>query len=492
MLKQGLNRNYWNSVQFRLLRAIIAISTTAAIIATSAQLLLDFRKGQSVIDAELDALESSHIPGIRVHTWRYDLEAVLIAVNGLLSNSNLKYAAVMDPTGKRIFEKGQIPETRYVSRKYSLDTTQDKVGTLVVYASLDNLYERMIDSLSIILVTNLIKTLIVASFILLIIRRTITSNLNRIVTYLEKLDFDKMNPPLSLGKSDKGHEFKVVVGSINRMVEQISAQIDEIKGSNEDLTAKVDMQTKEIQNAFQEKSNLLRVVCHDIANPLSTIHGHAKLMKRKINEDHPLEKHANRISKAATVANDILKHVREYESHQAGKREVHLEPIDLVAILDGLKDQYLEKLERKELQLEIKPKSPLPLRVQGEEVALRNEIFSNLISNAIKFSFRGGVIRVEIERLEGLIKISVHDAGVGMPKNLLNDLFDPTKKTSRLGTEEESGTGFGMPLVKSYTDLLGGSIEVTSKEASENSKDSGTIFHICLLDADYVMSGVAS
>ena len=70
--------------------------------------------------------------------------------------------------------------------------------------------------------------------------------------------------------------------------------------------------------------------------------------------------------------------------------------------------------------------------------------------------------------------ISIRDFGVGMSERLLGDLFDLNKKTSRPGTEKESGTGFGMPLIKKFMTAYGGSIAIESTEESANAGDHGT------------------
>ena len=78
------------------------------------------------------------------------------------------------------------------------------------------------------------------------------------------------------------------------------------------------------------------------------------------------------------------------------------------------------------------------------------------------------------------VVVSVTDTGIGIPDTLLKTLFESNAKTSRLGTSGEKGTGFGLPICKSYMDLYGGKIEVTSKTADEFPDDHGTTFTLRL------------
>jgi signal transduction histidine kinase len=92
-----------------------------------------------------------------------------------------------------------------------------------------------------------------------------------------------------------------------------------------------------------------------------------------------------------------------------------------------------------------------------------NSIALNLITNAIKFSNRGGEIYIFALSKNCFINISVKDSGVGMDDNTLKKIFDLDAKKSTLGTENETGTGLGLVIVKEFVEKHGGSIMVTSE-----------------------------
>ncbi len=101
------------------------------------------------------------------------------------------------------------------------------------------------------------------------------------------------------------------------------------------------------------------------------------------------------------------------------------------------------------------------------------------MTNAIKFSPRGSTIKITTKQdVEGQIKVYISDPGVGMSTELVDDLFDLSKPTSRDGTEGERGTGFGMPLVKKFMQKYGGEISINSKPIEDFPNDHGT--EICL------------
>ena len=81
-------------------------------------------------------------------------------------------------------------------------------------------------------------------------------------------------------------------------------------------------------------------------------------------------------------------------------------------------------------------------------------ILSNLITNAIKFSHDGSTISLFTEKTGDKIEIDIKDEGIGIPGNLLEGIFSPKNRISRKGTNSERGTGYGLLLVKKYTDFI--------------------------------------
>jgi signal transduction histidine kinase len=135
---------------------------------------------------------------------------------------------------------------------------------------------------------------------------------------------------------------------------------------------------------------------------------------------------------------------------------------------------------RKEIDLRL-PDLPVDARfVMAEPRMLANQVFANLVSNAIKFSRPGGSIVVAVARERDHVALSVTDRGIGIPAALLARLFDLEAKTSRRGTAGEPGTGFGMRTVKYFVELFGGQLEVESRSEDEHPDQHGTTVRVRL------------
>jgi signal transduction histidine kinase len=114
------------------------------------------------------------------------------------------------------------------------------------------------------------------------------------------------------------------------------------------------------------------------------------------------------------------------------------------------------------------------LAVLADKSILLSNILSNILSNAIKFSYPGDKIEMEAKKENGKVKITMTDKGIGMPKNILDNLFHLNIPTTRTGTNNERGTGFGMPLVKSSVEFLGGKFYIDSRDKESFPANHGT------------------
>ena len=216
-----------------------------------------------------------------------------------------------------------------------------------------------------------------------------------------------------------------------------------------------------------EQKELLHILCHDLTNPLGSIRG---LMELVLEEPDELAECGPRIIKGADIGLDIIRLVRQMRALEEGK--VALARVDLHQAVRTAADMLHTRLEAKELRLDIQVDAEI--QVSAESTSLVNCVISNLLTNAIKFSYPGSAIGLQAERVDDRVTVSLRDRGMGMPPALVKDLFDMSKATSRPGTGGEQGTGFGMPLVAKFVESYGGRIEVFSTDEKVDPQGHGT------------------
>ncbi|WP_347358405.1 HAMP domain-containing sensor histidine kinase [Bdellovibrio sp.] len=238
---------------------------------------------------------------------------------------------------------------------------------------------------------------------------------------------------------------------------------------------------KSLMKNLEEKNldieNLLRVLIHDIANTLSTMT--YNLVKAKEDrEEHSLSSlELDKIERAVDDIVNLLAQVRHLKSVKDGKAVMPLKPLNLTMVLNEVYENTVATAQQKgiKLQLDIS-RDRMP--IHGEKTILSNVVLSNLINNAIKFSHPGERIDLRAYPTETEVVIEIRDYGIGIPKEILANIFNLNSQTTRPGTQGEKGTGYGMPLVREYLQMMDGTIEVFSSEETSSSAQSGT--HVIL------------
>lgn len=215
-------------------------------------------------------------------------------------------------------------------------------------------------------------------------------------------------------------------------------------------------QKKILQQKSEKIQELLRVVLHDLSNPLSGIKGVIELDVEFWVEmkDH--------LEFAVDSCFTIIDNVRKMNSLDEGKMRLALQNFNLKSSITDSLNILRQKITEKRIHVDVE--IPEEFEVYGDGPIFTHSVLSNLLTNAIKFSNPESIIDIKAVKEETFIKLSIRDYGIGIPEKIQNDLFSLTKPTSRKGTAGEKGTGYGMPLVKRFIEAFGGSIQVESKE----------------------------
>jgi signal transduction histidine kinase len=226
--------------------------------------------------------------------------------------------------------------------------------------------------------------------------------------------------------------------------------------------------------------DLVRVLFHDLANPLGRISIGLNITKKNDNPDQT-QRGIDIASQATEAMIEITQNVRKMYAISKGKADMDLVPFSLVEGIQYVRKVCGEELEKKKIIIDFDQEKYRDIFVQVEPVSFKNQVLCNLISNAIKFSGEGKTITITAEVIQKkYIQICIADEGIGMPNSILTNLFDINSKTSRTGTRGETGTGFGMHIMKSFMEMYEGEVTVESIERTKDNPRSGTTFKLLL------------
>ena len=232
------------------------------------------------------------------------------------------------------------------------------------------------------------------------------------------------------------------------------------------------------ENANKAKTEFLNNMSHDIRTPMNVILGYNQLMKAQLTEPKQLD-YQKKIEQSGKLLLAIINNVLDMARIESGKIKVDENYERVGEVVDEIISTFSSEAEEKEIHLSGSMKvTHRNILCDGTKI---REIYVNLVSNAMKYTPRGGNVTITVEELpcekEGYMKVKseIKDTGIGMSKEYLPTLFEPFSREQNTTTRRIGGTGLGMPIVKKMVDLMGGSIEV----ASELGK--GTVFTFTLM-----------
>lgn len=249
--------------------------------------------------------------------------------------------------------------------------------------------------------------------------------------------------------------------------QEVNRYEDKLEVLNRDLV----ISNAKLAETSNERKQLIHILSHDLTNPLGSISTAVELYKMD-KSDETLELILEMIEKGVSNGLGIIELVRQIHALESGKIELELVKINLKEAVESSYETLKSRFKDKEIVF--KNNISEDIEVKGEIVSLHNSVLNNILTNAVKFSERGSVIEAESYIKEDRAVLVIRDFGIGIPERIRKNLFNMGYKTSRNGTEGESGTGFGMPLVKKFMEAYGGGIEVRSVEAGDKEAGHGT------------------
>lgn len=250
-----------------------------------------------------------------------------------------------------------------------------------------------------------------------------------------------------------------------RLREKVQQRTNEIEQVNKQLSNKNSLliqSEKELQELNATKDKLFSIISHDLKNPFTTLIGFSELLLTEyetLNEKKKRES-IEKIYISSKNAFQLLENLLDWSRSQ--RRTIAFQPIHFDFSSVVMETIFLLQATADKKEIEIKNDIPQDLVVYAD-VKMATTIFRNLLTNAIKFTDRSGIIRIFAEVSDKLIWFAVSDNGCGISDEDISKLFDLSIPNSSIGKHSEKGTGLGLILCKEFTLRNNGDITVESK-----------------------------
>lgn len=219
------------------------------------------------------------------------------------------------------------------------------------------------------------------------------------------------------------------------------------------------------------KNELVSTVSHDLKQPLAVMRGYLDLLRMTNEFDSRSSRYVEGINYAIENMRQLIDDILDLARIESGV-SLDPQPFNLTDLLTRCISHIQPNAEQKEITIDTEF-SAESLTISGDVNRL-NQVFNNLVGNAVKYTPNGGHVRVALEEAPDFIEVIVQDSGIGMNENDLEHIFERFYRVRNASTEGIEGTGLGLAIVKSLVEAHDGQITVTSKVGE------GSIFRVML------------
>ena len=251
---------------------------------------------------------------------------------------------------------------------------------------------------------------------------------------------------------------------------QIQA-LREMQVANKKLKKAKDIATEALQtaeNANKAKTDFLSNMSHDIRTPMNAIIGMTSLIRHDAGNKAKVIEYADKIDISSQHLLGIINDVLDMSKIEAGKTVFKYTDFSILDFITELNTIFHSQIDEKNQTLTIIKENIRHEWVNGDQVHLM-QIFSNLVSNAVKYTQEGGKIQFLVEECEtkssvyAKYRFLVSDNGMGMSADFKDTIFDAFTRAESSMTNKIQGTGLGMAITKNLVEAMGGTIDVESE-----------------------------
>lgn len=470
----GLKSYNQHALSRKLTLYIVLVSSLVTFFAIGFLLYRQYESDIDKLEQRLNSIKLSTLPTLSSSLWEFNEQQVQTIADSLMNLDDVVLVEVKtytwDGKGKIIKARHAKPLTKNIlTSEFPIERMEDgeifDLGTLTIVTTLDNVRKNLWQQAVYIFITQGIKTFIITSLILLLLRYLLVRHLKQIYQYTRKLNLNNGHNPLVLDRKQnaQGDELDQVVDTINEMhLSLIEEQQRELELQKQKAFAEA---------RAQAKSDFLTHMSHEIRTPLNGIVGLLDLL----DEDNLNEKQKTYLQTIQTssqsliqIINDIL----DLSKIEASKLSLRQETFSISHLIRECTNLYTASAKEKNIHITEDIDASLKHKFVGDPLRIK-QILLNLLSNAIKFTEEGEII-IKVERdqltnpkqkIHSLIKFSVIDTGMGIVDNNKTRIFEAFEHENNTS----QGTGLGLSICKNLCTLMGGDIGLNSRlnEGSE-------------------------
>jgi signal transduction histidine kinase len=433
----------------RLIIYIVLFSSLITLIITIFQLHDEYVNGIDNVKAQITQVETLSLPGLTENLWNLYADQIQVQLDDLIHHPDLRYLEIRS-RGKTLASSGAFSSENSISQTlpiiYNRNDEVIPLGELLIVASVERVYQNIIDRIIVILFSNASKTGLVSIFIFFIFQFLVTRHLEKICEHIQHLAPHQLHRKLTLDRRPTEDELQQVVTAINQMGFNLDLSNKQRKRAEEELLRK---------ERLANLGELTGTVSHELRNPLGAMVAAVAAIKKLAGDDKLLSRPVALLDRSITRCDNIIGDLLDYS---------RVRPLAATATaLDGWLETLLDEYG-------VTPGVELRRELDsGATVVLDPERFRrvmvNLLDNACQAmtaaegsSEADAVLTVASRRVGDLVEILVSDTGPGIPPEDVEKVFEPLYSTKSFGV------GLGLGIVRRIVDQHDGSIDIECQQ----------------------------
>ncbi|MFD2164795.1 ATP-binding protein [Thalassotalea euphylliae] len=490
-----------NKLSQRVLAYILLCSAFLSVLSTAIQIYSDYQDDIVSLNQRFKNIEHSYIPSMATSLWDFNNNLIEQQIKGIVDLPDIGYVKVVSDLGKEYDFGAKAVVDQGIFREYKIIYGDDEIGVLNVYATYEDIYQRLWQKAGFIITSEFIKIFIVALVIVFVVHWMVTRHIYQITQYAQQLAGDNLDNSLELDSRPKEKdELDFLVDAINEMREKIKTDIlkleqaeDALLKLNGELEVKVFDRTAELQESNSQLQQslddltlakdqlvqsekmaslgqLVAGVAHEVNTPLGICVTSITALKEKVDT---LQKSVEAQELTKTQLTDTLNLLLEYQ--QIIERSLNKS----VELIRGFKSVAVEQHTDPELKINLaqhvndvvntvktmfkRKKYMIAIDVDEEFEFVTypsawNQILTNFLMNSHIHGFENrdeGQISIKFTQNNGYLTLLYKDDGHGISDEVKKTIFDPFVTTKR----GQGGSGLGLNIVFNLVhSKLGGTI----------------------------------